>query len=157
MNLTVTSVDWLEPEAVRLRGLQQEELRARDGGDAEPGAKPTEADVAVFLLGRDRLTGAAVACGGLRSLADGVAEIQRIFVVPEYRGRGLSRVLLVQLERDALALGWPVLRLDAGRHQAEALAFYRGAGYRPIEPFGPYAGAPGSLCFEKRLGRPAAT
>ena len=153
----MTAVDWLEPEAVRLRGLQQEELRARDGGDAEPGPEPTEADAALFLLGRDRLTGAAVACGGLRPLAEGVAEIERMFVVPEYRGRGLSRLLLVQLEREALALGWPVLRLETGRHQAEALALYRGAGYRSIEPFGPYAGVSGSLCFEKRLDQPAAT
>jgi GNAT superfamily N-acetyltransferase len=156
VDLSITAVDWLEPEAVRLRGLQQEELRARYGGDQEPGTRPTGEDVAVFLLGRDRLTGAAVVCGGLRALAGGVAEIKRMYVVPEFRGQGLSQVLLAELEREALALGWSVLRLETGRRQPEAIGLYTGAGYHRIERFGDHAAAQESLCFEKDLTAAAA-
>jgi len=151
VDLSITAVDWLEPEGVRLRRLQQDELRARYGEDVDPGARSSGADVAVFLLGRDRLTGSGVICGGLRPLAEGVAEIKRLFVAPGYRGRGLSRLLLAELERQALALGWPVLRLETGRHHPSQIALCTAAGYRPIEPFGAYVGAPDSLCFEKDL------
>jgi GNAT superfamily N-acetyltransferase len=160
VDLIVTDVDWLEPDAVRLRDLQQAELHARSGGDGEPGtADGTMAgtcDVALFLLGRDRLTGAAVVCGGLRPLEPGVAEIKRMYVVPEHRGQGLSRVMLAELEREAAALGWSVLRLETGASQPEAIALYTGAGYLPIPRFGEHTNVRQSICFEKHL-RPGTT
>ena len=42
---------------------------------------------------------AAVACGGLRPLAPGVAEIKRMFVTAPARRRGHARALLAELER----------------------------------------------------------
>ena len=41
----------------------------------------------------------AVACGGLRPLGPGVAEIKRMFVTARARGRGHARTLLAELER----------------------------------------------------------
>jgi ribosomal protein S18 acetylase RimI-like enzyme len=66
----------------------------------------------------------------------------------------LSRVLLSALEAEAPQRGWTTLRLETGPRQPEALALYRGAGYREIGPFGAYAGsddAQDSLFFERRL------
>jgi hypothetical protein len=49
------------------------ELRARYAGDAEPGTKPSPADVAVFLLARDD-AGRPLGCGALRRLETGVEQ-----------------------------------------------------------------------------------
>ncbi len=156
MSLEITEVEWDDPDAEALRARQREELVALYDGDTEPGPKPTAADVAVFLLGRDPGTGEPLACGGLRPLGPGTAELKRMFVAPQARGRGLSRLVLTALEDVAAGRGWHVLRLETGPRQTEALALYTRSGYRPIENFGHYVGAADSLCFEKVLPRPEA-
>ncbi len=83
-----------------------------------------------FLVGFDG--GRAVCCGGLKRLEDGVAEIKRMYVVPDARGRGVARALLAALEGAARDLGYAIVRLDTGPRQPGAEALYRASGYRPI-------------------------
>ena len=62
--------------------------------------------------------------------------------------------MLAALEDEARGRGWTTLRLETGPRQPEAIALYTGAGYRPIEAFGVYAGDPDagdSLFFEREL------
>jgi GNAT superfamily N-acetyltransferase len=91
----------------------------------------------------------AVAGGGLRRLADGVAEIKRMYVRPEARSRGLAAELLRTLEEAARAVGYTAVRLDTGPKQVHARRLYRTAGYVEVPPYNenPFA------CFwgEKRL------
>jgi hypothetical protein len=42
--------------------------------------------------------------------------------------------------------------LNSGDRQPEALALYRGAGYRPVPGYGVYADAPGAVFLGKDLG-----
>ena len=144
---------WEDPDVQRLAEAQQAELRARYDGGSEPGTPPSAADLALVLVARDEV-GNAIGCGALREIADGVAELKRMYVVPTMRGRGISKVLLVALEGEALVRGWTTLRLETGPRQPEAVALYAGAGYRPIQAFGVYDGAPDtgdSLFFERLL------
>src|ERR1044072_38001 len=86
--LTITSVTWDDPEAVRLRDPQRTELDAPSGTDHHaPGAVPPAEPVAVFLRARDA-DGAAVGCGGLRLLGPGSGEVKRMYVQPAGRGTG---------------------------------------------------------------------
>jgi ribosomal protein S18 acetylase RimI-like enzyme len=103
----------------------------------------------VFLVAR--LDGRAVGCGALRPLGPAVAEVKRMFVVPDHRGQGVARRLLRALEAAALARGWTTVRLETGVRQPESIALYRSAGYREIPRFGEYAENPFSACFEKPL------
>lgn len=91
----------------------------------------------------------AVAGGGIKRLDDEACEIKRMYVVPDARGRGLSRVLLEALEDAARDLGYVFTRLDTGVHQHAALRLYPSAGYSPIDDYNrnPYA----SYWGEKRL------
>nr|WP_204264328.1 GNAT family N-acetyltransferase [Geodermatophilus normandii] len=133
---------------------QQAELRARYEGDTEPGTPPSAADVSAVLVARDP-AGTGVGCGALRALGDGAAEVKRMYVVPEARGRGVSKVLLAGLEDVARSHGWTVLRLETGPRQPEAIALYEGAGYRPIPAFGGYVDEPDAGCslyYERVLG-----
>ena len=153
---TLAAAAWDDDEVQRLTAAQQAELRERYDGDLEPGTKPSAADVAVVLVARDA-DGTAVGCGGLRPLGDGAAEVKRMYVVPEARGRGLSKALLAGLEAAAAERGWTTLRLETGPRQPEAIRLYEGAGYRPIPAFGPYVDDPDAGCslyYERVLGRP---
>jgi putative acetyltransferase len=95
--------------------------------------------------------GRALGCGGVVPLADGVAEIKRMFVAPEARGRRLGRALLETLEAAARERGVTVLRLETGISQPEALRLYASLGYRRRPPFGAYTDDPLSVFMEKRL------
>jgi GNAT superfamily N-acetyltransferase len=149
----VVAAAWDDPDVRRLTAAQQVELRARYDGVGEPGTPPSAADVSVVLLARDD-EGGALGCGALRFLGGDVAELKRMYVVPGARGRGVSRLLLAELEVAARARGWTTLRLETGPRQPEAIGLYERSGYRAIGPFGAYVGAPGaeaSLFYERVL------
>jgi ribosomal protein S18 acetylase RimI-like enzyme len=147
---TVEAEPFDSPDAVALREELTSDLAERYGGDSEPGVKPTGETVLAFLVARNG-AGTPVGCGALLDLGEGAAEIKRMYVRPEDRGRGLSRRMLEALEREALRSGFDRTRLETGERQPEAMGLYRSAGYVEIEKFGPYRDAPLSRCFERRL------
>ncbi len=151
----VVPAAWDDPDVQRLTAAQQVELRDRYDGAGEPGTPPSAADVSVVLVARDE-DGVAVGCGALRRLGDDVAELKRMYVVPEARGRGVSKALLAGLEAAAAVRGWSTLRLETGPRQPEAIGLYERAGYRPIAAFGAYVGAADaehSLFYERVLDK----
>jgi GNAT superfamily N-acetyltransferase len=89
--------------------------------------------------------------GAVRRLDDEAAELKRMYVAPESRGRGLGRALLNALEREARALGARRLVLETGTRQGAAIALYHRAGFVDIPPFGEYRESPTSLCLAKEL------
>ena len=151
--MRVVTAAWDDADVQRLTAAQQAELRARYDGGGEPGTPPSAADISVVLLLRDE-QGAALGCGALRELGNGVAELKRMYVVPSSRGRGVSKLILAALEEAARDRGWTTLRLETGPRQPEAIALYTRSGYRPIEAFGAYRGASDaadSLFFERTV------
>jgi GNAT superfamily N-acetyltransferase len=89
--------------------------------------------------------GRAVAGGALKRLEPGVAEIKRMYVMPDARGRGLARRLLAAIEDIARELGYERVRLDTGASQPHARALYESSGYGDIpdyndNPFAAYHG-----------------
>jgi GNAT superfamily N-acetyltransferase len=87
----------------------------------------------MFVLVLD--DGRAVAGGGVRRLEDRVAEIKRMYVVPDARGRGHGRRVLDALEAVARDLGYHRVRLDTAQSMTTAMAMYRRAGYRDIPDY----------------------
>ena len=77
----------------------------------------------------------AVAGGGVRRLADGVAEIKRMYVRPSARSRGVAAALLAALEDAARSFGYASARLDTGPKQPHARALYESEGYLEVENF----------------------
>jgi GNAT superfamily N-acetyltransferase len=104
------------------------------------------------------LDGAPAGCGAVRMLPAGagagpgaVAELKRMYVAPAFRGRGLSRVVLGELEVRAVALGANRAVLETGDKAVAALGLYESSGYARVPCFGAYAASPTSVCFEKEL------
>jgi putative acetyltransferase len=104
--------------------------------------------VAFFVM---RIDDTPVGCGGVKGYPEGYGELKRMFVRPEYRGQGLSKLLLAHLEDYARTQDLALLRLETGVLQHEAIGLYRRMGYVEIPPFGPYQLDPNSMFFEKRL------
>ena len=149
--MPVSAVDWDDADAATLRSAQRAEIAERYGRtDSEPGAPPSAADIAHFVVASDA-DGTPVGCGGLRRLDAATGEIKRMYVVPSRRGTGVAAAVLEALEAHARSLGWTHLRLETGDGQPDAVAFYTKHGYLPIPRFGPYADEPTSHCFEKPL------
>jgi GNAT superfamily N-acetyltransferase len=79
----------------------------------------------------------------------GYAKVEWLWVAPDYRGQGLGHRLLAAAEREALARGCHIVRVDT--HTFQAPAFYARLGYKVV---GQVVGTPlghGEVFFSKAL------
>jgi GNAT superfamily N-acetyltransferase len=148
--MRIEVVDYSSPEAAELIEEVQHEYVLRYGGRDDAPVDPAEfaPPKGLFLVGY--LDGTAAACGGWRSHGS-EAEIKRMYVRQNGRGRGLARAVLAELERTALAAGHRRMILETGSKQPEAVALYRSAGYTAVPAFGYYADTPLSIHLGKDL------
>jgi DNA-binding MarR family transcriptional regulator/GNAT superfamily N-acetyltransferase len=115
------------------------ELDSRFGGGFEPAdslpADPADmrAPVGLFLVAT--LRDEPVGCGALKFHGDEPTELKRMWVSAAVRGVGVGRRLLADLERRAAAQPSRIIRLETNRALTEAIAMYRSAGYREVDPF----------------------
>ncbi|WP_329395260.1 GNAT family N-acetyltransferase [Streptomyces lydicus] len=158
----IRPVRYDHPDAVALDALVQQEYVQRYGdGDMTPlDPRMFVPPQGIYLLAYDG--GRAVASGGWRVQEDaaegytaGDAEIKRMFVTAEARGRGLARQILAALEADARAAGRSRMVLETGIKQPEALELYASSGYVPVTKFGLYRTYDDSRCMAKPLTEPA--
>ena len=96
-----------------------------------------------------RAGGQAAGLGGVRHLDTGVAEVKSMYLAPAFRGRGISRRLLAELEGIAARHGCTAVRLDSSGYLSAALALYRGAGYREVPDYNRNPKA--DIWFERQL------
>ena len=153
MTLTLDHIPLDDPDAIALTAASSAEIDARYDGWAGLGKKPQPEEFApphgAFLVAR--LDGRPVGCGGLCRLDADTAEIRRVYVAPEARGRGFAKALVADLIEAAVELGYARVRLETGVRQHEALALYRGLGFEQIPCWEPYSADPFSRCFERTL------
>jgi DNA-binding MarR family transcriptional regulator/GNAT superfamily N-acetyltransferase len=95
------------------------------------------------------LDSAAVGCGALKRLGEGIGEVKRVWTAPEVRGLGVASRVMDRLEEMAAEAGFSTIRLDTNGTLGEAQAMYAARGYTPIPRYNdnPYA----EHWYEKRL------
>ena len=123
-----------------------EELASRPGKYAPPRGR------LLLVKCDERMAG----CVALRPLEEGICEMKRLYVRPEFRGRGLGRLLVDRVLAEARAIGYSRIRLDTVEPvMGAAVAMYRSLGFQEIPPYGPHP-VPGTLWLELdlRAGRP---
>lgn len=106
--------------------------------------KNKAAMVGAYLGGR--LTGM-----GVLKQMDGFAEVKRMFVEPEQRGKGIAEKILKELEDIAANNGNSIVRLETGCKHTAAIKFYTRMGYYRITQFGDYPVNDVSVLMEKNL------
>jgi putative acetyltransferase len=82
-----------------------------------------------------RIAGEPAGCVALRALANGEAEMKRLFVRPAYRGMGLGRTLVECVIDEARGLGYGMLRLDTLPEMKAAQTLYGELGFVETAPY----------------------
>jgi GNAT superfamily N-acetyltransferase len=95
----------------------------------------------------------AVGMGALRKLEDGVGEIKRMFIRPEFQMKGYGKEMMTRLMDKAKELGYKTLRLDTAYFLKAAIHIYKSAGFkeRGKYPGTESDGGPHYIYMEKKL------
>lgn len=78
-------------------------------------------------------------------------EIKNLFVDREYRGRGVSRLIMDALEQHLVEQKIFISRLETGVSQPESIRLYSSRGYARRIPFGKYKPDSLSIFMQKEL------
>ena len=93
----------------------------------------------------------AVGCGAIKPYSGQTAEVKRMFVRPENRGKGAAGKILRELETWAKEQDFDECILETGFKQPEAIALYKKSGYEVIPNYGQYAAVENSVCMRKLI------
>jgi putative acetyltransferase len=146
--LTLIRTNAQNPDYIRLIKFLDADLAEKDGDEHAFYAQFNKSDMIkhVLVVYMDEV---AVGCGAIKEYQLGVAEVKRMFVSPEVRGKGIATQVLTELEVWAKELGFKKCILETGKKQVEAIALYQKNSYKVIPNYGQYAGMDNSVCFEK--------
>ncbi|UPT72226.1 MAG: GNAT family N-acetyltransferase [Flavobacterium sp. JAD_PAG50586_2] len=95
--------------------------------------------------------GIGLGCGAFKEYQPKMAEIKRMFVMPEARGKGIAVAILNELEAWAAVSGYESTLLETSVKLESAIALYKKSGYQTIENYGQYVGVESSVCMRKNI------
>ncbi len=148
--LSIFRTNSASPEFVELVALLDADLAVRDGEDHAFFAQFNKIDSighVVVAYEND----VAIGCGAFKMFEESIVEIKRMYVRPEFRGKGVAGSVLGELEKWARDEGFTAAVLETGFKQPEAVRLYEKSGYERIPNYGQYEGIDGSVCFRKSL------
>jgi DNA-binding MarR family transcriptional regulator/N-acetylglutamate synthase-like GNAT family acetyltransferase len=99
-----------------------------------PGVAAMTAPTGAFIVATAP-DGTVVGCGGLQHLDEQTAELRRMWICGDWRGAGLGRRLLAELEERSAAIGYRAVVLDTNATLSEAITMYQAAGYTAIDRY----------------------
>ena len=130
--------------------LLDAELAMRDGAEHSFYAPYNKIDkIREVVVAYENET--AVGCGAFKEYEPNVAEIKRMYVRENTRGRGIAGRILSELESWANELNFSECILETGLKQPEAIRLYEKSGYERIPNYGQYAGVENSVCMRKSI------
>jgi len=148
MNITRTTSDNIDFQ--KLVVLLDEVLKIKDGIDHDFYAQYNKLDKINHVIVCYQ-QGIAVGCGAFKEYDSDTVEIKRMFVHPDYRGKGIASVVLKELEIWASEIHYTNCVLETGKNNPEAIALYQKSGYEIIPNYGQYENIDTSVCLKKLL------
>jgi len=92
--------------------------------------------------------GQTVGCVALHKLDTDICEMKRLYLRPQFRGKGLGKELAERIIAEARQTGYRRIRLDTVEPvMKDAVAMYRKLGFKEIAPYRPNPN-PGTLYLE---------
>jgi GNAT superfamily N-acetyltransferase len=91
------------------------------------------------------------ACGCFKKYNADTVEVKRMYVVKEHRGKGLSKLVLTEIENWAIEEGFKYAILETSIHFIPATTLYKNSGYQIIPNYDQYDGLEESVCMKKKL------
>ncbi|MBK8549736.1 MAG: GNAT family N-acetyltransferase [Ignavibacteria bacterium] len=140
--------DYTNPDFINLVKLLDDELRENDG-DAHPFYAQYNKIENINNVVVGYFDDTPAACGAIKKYTDDIAEVKRMFVIPGFRGKGISKSVLKELESWADELNYSECILETGRKQTTAITLYQSNGYDLIPNYGQYEGKELSVCMKK--------
>jgi len=111
--------------ALSFEGRFEEELAGLPG-------KYTPPEGALLIAGNGQtITG----CVALRKFKDGVCEMKRLFVRPQFRGQGIGRALAENIIKEGQKFGYKTMRLGTLDRLQEAMKLYESLGFKRVKPY----------------------
>ena len=78
----------------------------------------------------------AAGCVALRKLEAGICEMKRLYLRPQFRGKGVGLALVTAVIAEARQIGYARMRLDTVEPvMKDAVVMYRRFGFREIAPY----------------------
>ena len=74
-------------------------------------------------------------CVALKKINDHSCEMKRMFVYPEFHGKGIGYALAKAIIDEAKKIGYSSMKLDTSIRQIEAQKLYQGFGFKNIEAY----------------------
>lgn len=93
----------------------------------------------------------AKGCGAFKEYEENVAELKRMFVLPESRGKGVASAILTALENWAKEEGFTCCILETSCRLENAIALYQKFGFEVTSNYGQYIGVESSVCMKKNI------
>jgi putative acetyltransferase len=93
----------------------------------------------------------AIGCGAFKKLDSNTVEIKRMFVHPDFRGKGIASAVLKELELWASEFNYINCVLETGKNNPKAIALYHKSGYEIIPNYGQYENITTSVCLKKSI------
>ena len=130
--------------------LLDADLKIKDGEDHDFYAQYNKLDTInhVAVCYQDDI---AIGCGAFKEYDSSTVEIKRMFVHPDYRGKGIATTVLKELEIWASENNYSHCVLETGTNNPEAIALYQKSGYEIIPNYGQYKNIETSVCLKKSI------
>ena len=79
--------------------------------------------------------GSPAGCACTRTIGQGVAELKRMYVRPEFRKQGIGKALIENTIQTMRSQGYTILRLDSAGFMQDAHSLYHSFGFKEIPPY----------------------
>lgn len=110
-------------------------------------AKYAEPEGCMFLA---KVNAQPAGCVALWKLEDGICEMKRLYVKPEFQGLGLGKMLSQRLMEEAQIKAYHTMKLDTLKRLVSANKLYQNLGFSETKPYN-FNPEPDIVYFEKKI------